>query len=1539
MINFINFFEMGVLTMNGMLKKGLLTLLVLAACVPAFAADPEVNIIPWPKSLTMGVGDMTLSGASQVVYADPNLSGLADVVIDEVAEITRLQLTKIQGTSPSAGDIYLKYTAEQTITGEAYKVVVDTYATAEAANYNAIAMATVSIIQAIKDNGGSYSIPKMTINDEPDNGYRGFMIDVARQQHSIKTLKEMVDMCRHYKVRFMQIHFNDDQAYTLPSLTYPDLAGKSSYSYTHAEVTDLVAYADKRGVIIIPEIEVPAHASAMIANMPDPFAGGGGVINFASTEVWDALGVIINECCDMFQSSPYIHLGADEANLGGLDQQQEYIDAINTYGVGDIHGLFNYFISHLDDDIKARGKKTVVWEGFGYWNTGNAKMDPDVHVMMFDNAKSPQAYIDAGHKVINASWNPMYVVGFEGRGFGCPAHWIFQWDKSMFHGYQNYPMTWERTTFNPLVPSDQVVGGQMCSWEMLEWREIPRVRFRIPAFADRIWNAGNTNDYAHYETRYNSTDVLLDYVLAEHRAPDAPINVGASDGFYEDKVRVGWGDLREGGGNFPRKYTLYRNTTNNSATATPIAEDLPKTTSSYEDTNVTMGQTYYYWVKAWNKWGWSNFSAVASGKAGVQPVAKAYESFDYAVGSNIHGLNGGTGFSDAWNKFRDSGPITTVADSLSYPGLPSEAGAMYVDHTINEAAELSRHLTESVGEDMTELWASFLVKGDPVKYGWMTADFNGGQRFGKQSVNGIGIFYDTSVFMESNVTYFFVLYIDYRPGNDYMYMWVNPSTDQKPSLDDYAGIWETSDQPQGNTFRFNLSGTEFGKYTIDELRIGTTWEDAIGVSNLDPDAPTPNPMTWVSEPTAQGKTSATMECATASHPDGVEYFFEEVTGNPGGDDSGWIPGPTYTDTGLQSGYTYTYRAKARNLSAGYNETYWTVPASMVPPNESIGVNMASDRGGTTIAGETFDGCSNWTDASGANGTGLAVLGSGGFVTCDWTANNTWAFGPTSTPGEELYYGYLDDPSAGCSITLTGLSGWLATVGRGSYTVRLYANTDTSGHTFSDVEIYSGGSVVDTVAYTTYDYTVGGSRSTADSISLSADTITIDPLPNGTLERATLAGIQIIAAPGVITPYLQINGGAMQNTDVATLGIGDTIVLSPQAPVSGTWSWSGPDGFTAGTREVTIDTIQETQAGAYVVTFTSDTAEVSDHTFNVTVVVPDNDPPTPDPSTFATPPYATGSYSIAMVAMTASDLRFDVEYYFECVSGGGNDSGWQSSPSYEDTGLLPEATYEYRVKTRDTSPNQNETAYSQAFSATTDSEPVVLDSGIGVNFTHVGDAEMGTDAFDGVADWTDTSGASGGPTAIDGGAGATVSWSASNTWQFGPVGTPEEKLYKGYLDDGGDGCTVTLTGLSAWLTAEGATSYVVRVYANTDSGGHTFSDVEIYADGSVVDTIVYVDYNTSLGGARAVADSGSLSADTITIDPVPGIWGQERATIAGVQIIPVAAEIVTLEDFALFAAEWGRTDCVAPDYCNAADFNQSGSVDVMDLAEIVAAWLQ
>lgn len=132
-------------------------------------------------------------------------------------------------------------------------------------------------------------------------------------------------------------------------------------------------------------------------------------------------------------------------------------------------------------------------------------------------------------------------------------------------------------------------------------------------------------------------------------------------------------------------------------------------------------------------------------------------------------------------------------------------------------------------------------------------------------------------------------------------------------------------------------------------------------------------------------------------------------------------------------------------------------------------------------------------------------------------------------------------------------------------------------------------------------------------------------------------------------------------------------------------------------------------GLTVVTWTATDASgnFASATQNVTVAA-DTTAPTPDPMTWASTPAATGSTSISMTAATATDAS-GVEYFFDCVSVGCNDSGWQAGPSYTDTGLNPSTTYTYRVQARDLSVNQNVTGWSSQASATTDSPPPIAGS--------------------------------------------------------------------------------------------------------------------------------------------------------------------------------------------------------------------------------------
>ncbi|UCC21936.1 MAG: DUF362 domain-containing protein [Planctomycetota bacterium] len=140
----------------------------------------------------------------------------------------------------------------------------------------------------------------------------------------------------------------------------------------------------------------------------------------------------------------------------------------------------------------------------------------------------------------------------------------------------------------------------------------------------------------------------------------------------------------------------------------------------------------------------------------------------------------------------------------------------------------------------------------------------------------------------------------------------------------------------------------------------TGWSTAESATTLPEDfnAPEPDPMTWAVLPHATGATSISMEATTATDLSGVEYYFDEVSGNPGGSDSGWQDNTTYKDTGLDPNTQYTYQLKARDKSPNQNETGWSTSESattMLTGSGDLPFSDGFESGDFETGGWTTDG--------------------------------------------------------------------------------------------------------------------------------------------------------------------------------------------------------------------------------------------------------------------------------------------------------------------------------------------------------------------------------------------------------------------------------------------------------------------------------------------------------------------------------------------------------------------------------------------------------
>jgi hexosaminidase len=493
----------------------LVSLAVLAAMagsgVVAYCAAAEPNLVPWPQSVKLAQGSLPLSAKSRIVCRQAELQPLGSILADEIRQISGLKLAVLGGT-PRRGDIVLSI--DSSLAKEAYRLAVTDRASVQGGNYGAVALGTATLLQALAVNKQAASIPRMTVDDAPKSDFRGLMVDVARQQHSIASLKDIVTLCRFYKVRYLQLHLTDDQAFMFPSRAYPLLNTKNDHgrkSYTIEELKDLVAFADRRNVTIIPEYEVPGHSAAANRAMHDLFIIAKtkpyehhASINFCKDDVMRAVETVTGEMCEVFKSSPYFHIGGDEADLALANQNVDFKAAMKKYDLPNQHELYRRFVCQMDEIVKKHGKQMIVWEGFG--RRGKVPIPTDIIVMAYEiRFYMPGDLVDDGYKVINASWTPLYVVNKNCR----PPEEIYAWNLYQFKPYGAKPEAPGRI----VPPSENVIGAEMCAWEQKESQEMPSLRERLPTMIERIWNPAANKAFENFNRRLSACDGRFDLMI------------------------------------------------------------------------------------------------------------------------------------------------------------------------------------------------------------------------------------------------------------------------------------------------------------------------------------------------------------------------------------------------------------------------------------------------------------------------------------------------------------------------------------------------------------------------------------------------------------------------------------------------------------------------------------------------------------------------------------------------------------------------------------------------------------------------------------------------------------------------------------------------------------------------------------------------------------------------------------------------------------------------------------------------------------------
>ena len=237
---------------------------------------------------------------------------------------------------------------------EAYTLTI----TADAINITAVTntgviRATQTLVQLAEGYEETPALETVEIKDWAAFKLRGYMHDVGRSFISVEELKKHIDLLSRFKVNCFHWHFTENQAWRFEVEGYEDLTSEASMTrfagkyYTQEECKEVAQYAKERGVIIIPEIDMPGHSEAFVRAMN---------FDMQTDEGVEVLLEVLTQVNDVFDA-PYIHIGADEKTI-------TYSDA---NGKG--------FLAIMIDHIHNMGKKVVVWNPIKNLNVGNTGAD------------------------------------------------------------------------------------------------------------------------------------------------------------------------------------------------------------------------------------------------------------------------------------------------------------------------------------------------------------------------------------------------------------------------------------------------------------------------------------------------------------------------------------------------------------------------------------------------------------------------------------------------------------------------------------------------------------------------------------------------------------------------------------------------------------------------------------------------------------------------------------------------------------------------------------------------------------------------------------------------------------------------------------------------------------------------------------------------------------------------------------------------------------------------------------------------------------
>jgi hexosaminidase len=268
-------------------------------------------------------------------------------------------------------------------------------------------------------------LPPVRITDYPRFGYRGMLLDSARHMQSVESIKRTIDLLAHYKINRLHWHLSDDVGWRIEIKRRPKLSSVGAYRigangkyggfYTQAQIREIVGYARQRFVTVIPEIEMPGHAQAIVAAYPQASCRGEQVPVLAEFKASDTplcpsnentyalIGAVLDEVCQMFPS-PVIHLGGDECPREPWKNCPRCQALMKQKGFTSADQLQVYFTQRVADMLRQRKRRMMGWG-----EVLAPEIGKDVIVQQWLNPEAGRNAAATGHDVVVSQHEWLYL--------------------------------------------------------------------------------------------------------------------------------------------------------------------------------------------------------------------------------------------------------------------------------------------------------------------------------------------------------------------------------------------------------------------------------------------------------------------------------------------------------------------------------------------------------------------------------------------------------------------------------------------------------------------------------------------------------------------------------------------------------------------------------------------------------------------------------------------------------------------------------------------------------------------------------------------------------------------------------------------------------------------------------------------------------------------------------------------------------------------------------------------------------------------------